>query len=80
MSNEYNPAPPFGDQKNITVGAARVIWVPAYGHREAGWSLPGGLITQDRFKAHAAAVNMNALMGGPRPTDFHALGAWSSPK
>jgi len=77
---ESRVAQSFSDPRNITVGAARVIWAKAIGHRPEGWCLPGGLRTTDRHEAHACAVNMNALMGGPRPTDFHALGVWSGPK
>ncbi len=77
---EHQTAPAFKDPRNITVGLARVIWTPAIGFRPEGWCLPGGLRTTDKHEAQAWAVNMNALMDGPRPTDFHALGVWSGPK
>ena len=50
--------------KNITYGAAKVIYAQAVGRRPMGWVLPGGLRTTDYDEAFACAVRMDALLGG----------------
>lgn len=50
--------------KNITFGAARVIYAQPVGARPMGWVLPGGLRTTDYAEAFAWAVRMDALLGG----------------
>lgn len=75
VQTRYAPAPadvPFVPQaessldhpKNITFGAARVIYAQPVGARPMGWVLPGGLRTTDCAEAFAWAVRMDALIGG----------------
>jgi len=59
--HEYHVAPPFNDPRNITVGATRVVWAKATGPHSEGWVLPGGVRTQDRGRAVAHAMQMEAL-------------------
>lgn len=65
--NDFDKAPPFTHEKNITVGKARVIYAEAVvGMFEqihpAGWVLPGGRRTQDYLEAYSAAVRMDKEM------------------
>ena len=66
--SDFDKSSPFTDQKNITVGRARVIYAPALQagfkvtHSE-GWVLPSGRRTDNFAEAHASAVVMDRLMG-----------------
>lgn len=60
MSDDKLPA--WWCEKEIQVGAARVIWVEATTRNQAGWPLPGGEITQDKHRAWATAVLMDREM------------------
>lgn len=62
MSNEYAPAPPLNDPRNITVGTARVIWAEKLDNQPAGWVLPGGLRTNSQYRAQNAAMRMDQMM------------------
>lgn len=62
QSNEYRPAV-LDDPQNITVGLARIIYVPQTNNKPGGWALPGGAMTADRMAAYAVAVRMYELMG-----------------
>lgn len=59
---DQQPSPRFDDHRNLTVGRARVIWVPAWAYLDEGWCLPGGRRTQDFADAHGAAVAMDHMM------------------
>jgi hypothetical protein len=59
--HEYHTAQPFADPRNITVGATRVIWAPATGPHIEGRVLAGGMRTQDRGRAMAYAIKVEAL-------------------
>jgi hypothetical protein len=64
MNQDFQPSKPFEDFRNITVGLARVIYEGDSWYGLSGWRLPGRVMTQDRDKAYACAVEMNRLMGG----------------
>lgn len=59
--HEFHPAPTFDDVRNFTVGAVRIIWAHKTSTQDAGWVLHGGQRTVDRMRAHAYAVEMDAL-------------------
>ena len=58
---EYSVAAPFSDARNITYGAARIIWAKGHGNLQDGWVLPGGARTDNFTEAHAVAVQVDGL-------------------
>lgn len=57
---------------DIRVGAARVPFAPATTTRDnthfpAGYALPGGARTEDRFRALVVAANIDQIINGQLP-------------